>query len=59
VKSLGIAAATILFLSDVEEELSAARDAQMQTTQVLRENVVENKSGHRMVYTFDELKFSE
>jgi enolase-phosphatase E1 len=50
-----IDASRILFLSDVEEELNAAREVQMQTTQVLRENVVENKSGHPMVYTFDDI----
>ena len=55
-KDLGIDPAEILFLSDVEEELNAAREAEMQTTQVLRENVIENKSGHPVVNTFDEIK---
>ncbi|HSE40842.1 MAG TPA: acireductone synthase [Acidobacteriota bacterium] len=55
-KNLRIDPPGVLFLSDVEEELNAAREAQMQTTQVLRENVVENKSGHPIVNTFDEIK---
>jgi enolase-phosphatase E1 len=52
---LSISPANILFLSDVEDELNAARKAQLQTIQVLREDVVPNISDHRTVKTFSEI----
>jgi enolase-phosphatase E1 len=52
---LSMSPSSILFLSDVEDELNAARDAHLQTTQVLRENVVPNTSGHSTVNSFDEI----
>jgi enolase-phosphatase E1 len=48
----------ILFLSDVQAELDAARAAEMQTMQLLREGVTPNSSGHSTVSTFDEIKIS-
>ncbi|MCI0412227.1 acireductone synthase [bacterium] len=52
---LTLPAENILFLSDVEAELDAARAAKMLTTQVLREGVTPNLSGHPTVSSFDEI----
>jgi enolase-phosphatase E1 len=51
---IGLAPATMLFLSDVREELDAARAAGMRTTQVLREGVVP-APGHGHVSRFDQI----
>jgi enolase-phosphatase E1 len=45
----------ILFLSDVQSELDAARAADMHTTQVMREGVTPNSSGHPIVNSFNEI----
>jgi enolase-phosphatase E1 len=56
---LSLPAANILFLSDVQSELDAARNAGMQTTQLLREAATpKNFSKHPMVISFDEIKLS-
>lgn len=47
--------AEILFLSDVEEELDAARAAGMQTTLLARDEEPEN-SAHPVVCSFDEIE---
>jgi len=52
---LALPAEDILFLSDVEAELDVARTAKMQTTQVLREGVTPNNSGHPTARSFDEI----
>ena len=57
---LSLPATSILFLSDIQSELDAARNAGMQTTQLLRELVTpKNFSGHPIVNSFDEIKLSE
>lgn len=53
-KAIGHPPTEILFLSDVREELDAARAAGMRTTQVLREGVTP-AIGHAQVRTFDEI----
>jgi enolase-phosphatase E1 len=56
---LSLPTANILFLSDVQSELDAARNAGMQTTQLLREIATpKNFSGHPIVNTFNELRLS-
>jgi enolase-phosphatase E1 len=55
---LGLPATNILFLSDIQSELDAARRAGMQTTQVLREGVIPNWSRHPKVNSFDEIDLS-
>lgn len=56
---LSLPTANILFLSDVQSELDAARNAGMQTTQLLREVATpKNFSKHPMVSSFDEIKLS-
>jgi enolase-phosphatase E1 len=56
---LSLPAANILFLSDVQSELDAARNAGMQTTQLLRELATpKNFSGHPIVSSFDEINLS-
>lgn len=52
---LALPVENILFLSDVEGELDAARAAKMKTTQVLREGVTPNLSGHATARSFDEI----
>jgi enolase-phosphatase E1 len=55
-EQLSVPAAEIIFLSDVEDELNAARETQMKTIQVLRDSVVQNTTGHLMVNTFDDIE---
>jgi len=56
---LSLPAANILFLSDIQSELDAARNAGMQTTQLLREAATpKNFSGHPIVRSFDEINLS-
>lgn len=51
---LGLAPAEILFLSDIEEELDAARAVGMQTVCLVREGGA-GASGHRQAKSFDEI----
>lgn len=53
-EKIGLPAAEILFLSDVREELDAARAAGMQTAQVLREGVTP-AVGHAQTKTFNDI----
>lgn len=46
----------VLFLSDITEELDAAKSAGMQTTQLVRGDSVKN-STHKQVVNFSEIKF--
>ncbi|MGD2075287.1 MAG: acireductone synthase [Gammaproteobacteria bacterium] len=48
--------AEILFLSDTEAELDAARDAGMQTLWLVREAAPEATAGHRQVKDFDAIE---
>ena len=52
---IGLPPGEILFLSDIKEELDAARTAGMQTIQLVREGGVDPKAPHRQVRTFDEI----
>lgn len=54
-ESMGNNVADVLFLSDVEEELDAARAAGMQTTLLARDDEPESSS-HPVVYSFDEIE---
>jgi enolase-phosphatase E1 len=46
----------ILFLSDIQEELDAARDAGMQTIHVVRDGKADPDAPHRQVRNFDEVR---
>ena len=54
---IGLPPGDILFLSDIEEELDAARDAGMQTTKLVREGSPEiyGKSRHSVVGSFEQI----
>ena len=54
-REIGLEPGSILFLSDVGGELDAARQAGFRTTQVLREGVSPNNSGHATARTFGEI----
>ena len=54
-EAMGLPAAEVLFLSDVEEELDAARAAGMQTTFLARDDEPES-SAHPVVCSFDEIE---
>lgn len=56
VEALGCAPEEILFLSDVGAELDAARDAGLQTCQVVRDGKTQAAPGHRQVATLAEIK---
>ncbi len=51
---IGIPAAEILFLSDIIEELDAARDAGMQTIQLVRDKATPSDS-HLVAHSFDDI----
>lgn len=54
-EKIGAPPSTILFLSDIGGELDAAREAGLQTTQVLREGVITGSGGHPAVRHFDDI----
>jgi enolase-phosphatase E1 len=55
---IGIEASAILFLSDVEAELDAARAAGMQTWQLVREGALRADAPHRQARDFNEVELS-
>ncbi len=52
-RAIGLGAGDILFLSDVSEELDAARRAGMQTRWLVREGALRSDAGHVQVSDFD------
>jgi enolase-phosphatase E1 len=55
-QQIGLPASDILFLSDVTEELDAARAAGMQTIQLVRDGALDAQAAHRQVRSFDEIQ---
>lgn len=55
---IGLDPPVILFLSDVERELDAARAAGMRTCQLVREGDCEARAAHRQARTFAEVTLS-
>jgi enolase-phosphatase E1 len=55
-QQIGLPASEILFLSDVKEELDAARAAGMQTIQLVRDGALDAQAVHRQVRSFDEIE---
>lgn len=55
--NIGLPAAEILFLSDIKEELDAARAAGMRTIQLVRDGAVDSRAAHPQVGSFDEIEF--
>ena len=55
VAAIGLPTAEILFLSDIEAELDAARAAGMQTCQLVREGDLATAAAHRQVRDFSDL----
>ena len=53
--SIGVASNDILFLSDIREELDAARAAGMPVTWVVREGAIDPKAAHRQVGNFGDV----
>ena len=54
---LGLAPYSILFLSDIEEELDAAQNASMQTIQLVRDETTLPSKKHLKVTNFNEIKW--
>ncbi len=54
-QAIGIAPQDILFLSDIREELDAAREAGMQTTWLVRESAADPKAAHPQARNFDQI----
>lgn len=52
-KQLGIPADQILFLSDIKEELDAAKAAGFQTLWLIRDNTADPQAEHRQINSFD------
>ncbi len=52
---IGKAPEDIRFLSDIKEELDAARETGMQVTWLMREGALDSKAAHRQVQNFDEI----
>jgi enolase-phosphatase E1 len=59
VKSIDILPSEILFLSDIEQELDAAREAGMQTTWLVRDGEIDPDASHRQVKSFDEIVLAD
>lgn len=55
IQTLGHDASEILFLSDIQEELDAARKAGMQTYLIIRDATIHSKAAHRQVKDFDQI----
>jgi enolase-phosphatase E1 len=53
---IGLPPAEILFLSDIKEELDAARTAGMQTIQLVRDGALEAQTMYRQARNFDEIR---
>lgn len=53
--SIGIQPGDILFLSDIKEELDAARAAGMQVSWLVRDGVPDPNAAHRQIRNFDEV----
>ncbi|BCX82445.1 enolase-phosphatase E1 [Methylomarinovum caldicuralii] len=53
--AIGLPPAEILFLSDVPEELDAAREAGMETVQLVRDGAPDEGARHRQVRDFNEI----
>lgn len=58
VKALGLEADEVLFLSDSEAELDAARDSGMQTRWLVREVELETDAAHLQVAQFTQIQVS-
>jgi enolase-phosphatase E1 len=56
-ESTGTPPGDILFLSDIREELDAARAAGMPVTWLIRDGALDTKAAHRQVQNFDEITF--
>jgi enolase-phosphatase E1 len=54
-ESIDTAPQSVLFLSDIKEELDAARSAGMQTTWLVRDGTIDPKSAHRQARNFDDI----
>ncbi len=54
-KSISVAPADTLFLSDIREELDAALTAGMQTRWLVREGALETKAAHQQTRNFDDV----
>lgn len=59
VKALGLDAGDILFLSDIKEELDAARDAGMHTCWLVRDQAPEPNAAHPQVADFGAIELPE
>jgi len=55
-REVGEPAEQILFLSDIKEELDAAKAAGMQTLWLVRDGAIDPKASHRQVKNFNEIK---
>jgi enolase-phosphatase E1 len=56
VAAIGAAPGDVLFLSDIKEELDAARAAGMQVTWLVRDGALDATAPHRQVRNFDEIR---
>ena len=56
-KQIGCEPNEVLFLSDVGAELDAAKEAGMDTVQLVRDESIVRADGHRQVVSFDEITF--
>jgi len=54
-EAIDTAPQSVLFLSDIKEELDAARSAGMQTTWLVRDGTIDPKTAHRQARNFDDI----
>lgn len=55
-REIGVAPSEILFLSDVKEELDAARDAGLRTAWLVRDGELQPHAAHHQVRRFDDIQ---
>lgn len=56
-RQIGLAAGSVLFLSDIGEELDAARTAGLQTTQLIRDAKAKSFPAHPQARDFSEVRY--
>ncbi|MFO7602650.1 MAG: acireductone synthase [Gammaproteobacteria bacterium] len=59
VREIGLPAEALLFLSDIEAELDAARAAGMQTCCLVREGIIDSHGRHHQVQSFTDINLGD
>jgi enolase-phosphatase E1 len=58
-KQLDMKGAEVLFLSDLEKELDAAREGGLQTCCLVREKIANHETNHKQAFSFDDISLTD